>query len=129
MLCGHYKGVDERVRSHLVDEEFSVGEYILSGGELPALVLVDGVARLVPGVLGDARSAGTDSFEGDLLDCPYYTRPDAFEGLIVPEVLLSGNHQEIAAWRRRAAEERTRGRRNAAAQQTPRESEGGETNG
>jgi tRNA (guanine37-N1)-methyltransferase len=111
LVCGHYEGVDERVRELVVDEEVSIGDYILTNGALPAMVLVDGIARLVPGVLGDAESAGQESFSEGLLEYPQYTRPPEFRGLKVPEVLFSGNHGEIARWRRRMSEQRTRERR------------------
>ena len=111
LLCGHYEGVDERVREALVDEELSIGDYVLTGGELPAMVLVDAVVRLLPGVLGDEESARQESFSEGRLDCPHYTRPEEFRGMRVPEVLLSGNHGEIARWRREQAEARTRERR------------------
>lgn len=110
-LCGHYKGVDERVREILVTEEISIGDYILTGGELAAMVVIDSVARLLPGAMSDFDSAKTDSFEQGMLDCPYYTRPEDFRGLRVPEVLLSGNHAEIENWRREKALERTRQQR------------------
>ena len=99
LLCGRYEGVDERVLSTLVDEEVSLGDFVLSGGELAAMTLLDAVIRRLPGVLGDADSASQDSFEAGLLDCPHYTRPEVFEGLEVPEVLLSGDHARIARWR------------------------------
>ena len=102
-LCGHYEGIDERVRLGLAPEEVSVGDFVLTGGELPALVILDAAARLIPGVLGDAQSAQADSFVGSLLDYPHYTRPSEFRGLEVPEILLSGNHQAIEAWRRAEA--------------------------
>jgi tRNA (guanine37-N1)-methyltransferase len=111
VLCGHYEGVDERVREALVAEEISIGDYVLTGGELPAMVLVDAVVRLLPGALGDAESARQESFTDGLLDCPHYTRPEVFRGMRVPDVLLSGNHAEIARWRREQAEARTRARR------------------
>lgn len=111
LLCGHYKGVDERVIEALVDEELSIGDYVLSGGELPALVVLDAVVRLLPGVLSDLESAHTDSFQQQLLDCPYYTRPEEYRGLRVPEVLLSGHHRKIQEWRHKQAMERTRKRR------------------
>jgi tRNA (guanine37-N1)-methyltransferase len=111
LLCGHYEGVDERVREALVTEEISIGDYVLTGGELPAMVLVDAVVRLVPGVLGDEESAQQESFSPRNLDCPHYTRPEVFRGRRVPEVLLSGNHGEIARWRREQAEKRTQERR------------------
>lgn len=103
LLCGHYEAVDERVIDALVDEELSIGDYVLTGGELAALVVIDAVARLLPGVLGDEESAYRDSFGDGLLDHPHYTRPAEFRGMNVPEVLLSGNHAEIDKWRRREA--------------------------
>ena len=99
LLCGRYEAIDERVRSHLADDEITIGDYVLTGGELPALVIIDAVARLVPGVLGDCRSSAEDSFSCGILDYPHYTRPEAFRGMSVPQVLLSGNHQEIRKWR------------------------------
>ncbi len=99
-VCGHYEGIDERVRQGLAPEELSVGDYILTGGELAALIVVDAAARLVPGVLGDRQSAQEESFAGSLLDYPHYTRPPVFRGLEVPEILRSGDHQAIRAWRR-----------------------------
>jgi tRNA (guanine37-N1)-methyltransferase len=109
ILCGRYEGVDERVREHLATEAVSIGDYVLSGGELPALVIVDAVARLVPGVVGDDASVRGDTFARDgLLDFPQYTRPADFRGLKVPPVLLSGHHAEIEKWRREQALERTR---------------------
>jgi len=109
ILCGRYEGVDERVREHLATEAISIGDYVLSGGELPALVIVDAIARLVPGVVGDESSVAGDTFARDgLLDFPQYTRPAAFRGLPVPPVLLSGHHAEIEKWRREQAVERTR---------------------
>ena len=99
LLCGRYEGVDERVLTTLVDEECSLGDFVLSGGELAAMALLDAVIRRLPGVLGDAESAVQDSFEDGLLDCPHYTRPELFEGLEVPAVLLSGDHARIAKWR------------------------------
>jgi len=103
LLCGHYEAVDERIRETLVDEELSIGDYVLTGGELAALVVIDAAARLLPGVLGDEESAYRDSFGDGLLDHPHYTRPAEFRGRKVPEALLSGNHAEIAKWRRREA--------------------------
>lgn len=100
LLCGHYEGFDERVRQHLVDEEISIGDYVLTGGELPAMVLMDSVIRLVSGVLGNESSAETDSFSMGLLEYPQYTRPADFRGWKVPDVLLSGHHAEIDRWRR-----------------------------
>ena len=111
LIAGHYKNVDQRVRDALVTREVSVGDYVLSGGELPALVLVDAVARLVPGVLGDAGSALSDSFQDGLLDAPSYTRPASFRGLEVPAVLRSGDHGAIQAWREDQRLARTRARR------------------
>jgi tRNA (guanine37-N1)-methyltransferase len=111
MLCGHYKAVDQRVIDTWVTDEISIGDYVLSGGEIPALLMIDAVVRLIPGVLGDIESARTDSFQNDLLDCPYYTKPETFEGLSVPEVLLSGHHEKIEAWRQDQKIERTRERR------------------
>ncbi|MFD2178624.1 tRNA (guanosine(37)-N1)-methyltransferase TrmD [Veronia pacifica] len=99
LICGRYEGVDERIIQTEVDEEWSIGDFVLSGGELPAMTLVDAVARFVPGVLGDFASAEEDSFANGLLDCPHYTRPDELEGLEVPAVLKSGNHQDIRRWR------------------------------
>jgi tRNA (guanine37-N1)-methyltransferase len=112
LICGRYEGVDERVAQHLADEELSIGNYVLSGGELAAAVVIDSVARLLPGVLGNESSAVFESFQdtghaGAMLDCPQYTRPAAFRGWKVPEVLLSGNHEEIRRWRQRAALEKT----------------------
>jgi tRNA (guanine37-N1)-methyltransferase len=111
ILCGRYEGVDDRVRQHLATEELSIGDYVLSGGELPALVIVDAVARLVPGVVGDEQSVARDTFAKGLLDFPQFTRPAAFEGHAVPATLLSGHHKEIERWRRRAALVRTLERR------------------
>lgn len=108
LLCDRYKGVDERVREALVDEEISLGDFILSGGEIAALALIDATARLVPGALGDEDSAATDSFVTGLLDYPHYTRPREFRGMKVPDVLLSGNHAEIEKWRREQALRRTK---------------------
>jgi tRNA (guanine37-N1)-methyltransferase len=110
-LCGRYEGVDERVSTALVTEEVSIGDYVLSGGELPALVITDALARLVPGVVGDAESVVRDSFTRGLLDHPHYTRPASFRGLDVPAVLLSGHHGEIDRWRRQQALRRTFERR------------------
>ncbi len=113
LICGRYEGVDERVATHLTSDELSIGDYVLSGGELAAAVVMECVTRLVPGVLGNEESAQQDSFgEGRaLLDCPHYTRPAEFRGLKVPEVLLSGNHREIGRWRRRQSLEKTLRRR------------------
>ena len=112
LVAGRYEGIDERVMAHEIDEELSLGDFVLSGGEIAALAVVDAVARLVPGVLGDARSAEEDSFgESGLLDCPHWTRPERFEGRGVPSVLLSGDHARIARWRRERALARTWARR------------------
>jgi tRNA (guanine37-N1)-methyltransferase len=111
LIAGHYKGIDQRVRDALVTRELSIGDVVLSGGELPALVLVDAVVRLIPGALGDSSSALTDSFQDGLLDAPVYTRPAEYRGLRVPDVLRSGNHQRIAAWRDEKRLEKTRERR------------------
>jgi tRNA (guanine37-N1)-methyltransferase len=108
LLCGHYEGVDQRVLDAEVDEEISIGDYVLTNGCLAAIVLVDSVIRFIPGVLGHALAAEEDSFEKGLLDCPHYTKPEVFEGQAVPPVLLSGNHQEIAKWRREQALRKTR---------------------
>lgn len=112
LLCGHYKGIDERIREALVTREISIGDYVLTGGELPALVLVDAIVRLLPGAMSDGESLLTDSFQTDRLDAPQYTRPAEFRGMKVPDVLLSGNHREITAWREEQALKRTRERRN-----------------
>ena len=111
ILCGRYEGVDERVRLHLATEDISIGDYVVSGGELPALVIVDAVARFVPGVVGDEESVARDTFARGLLDYGQYTRPAEFRGLTVPPVLLSGHHAEIERWRRRDALRRTLERR------------------
>jgi tRNA (guanine37-N1)-methyltransferase len=111
VICGRYEGVDERVAEALTTDELSIGDYVLTGGELPALVVVDAVARLVPGVVGDAGSVEAESFVRGLLDHPHYTRPAEFRGLAVPDVLLSGHHGEIEAWRRRERVRRTLDRR------------------
>lgn len=108
IICGHYKGIDHRVREHVATKEYSIGDFVLSGGELPALVIVDAVARLIPGVLGDAESALDDSFQDHLLDCETYTRPAQFNGWEVPKVLLSGDHAQIKEWRNQNAIERTK---------------------
>ncbi len=107
LLCGHYEGIDQRVLDHEVDEEISIGDYVLTNGCLAAIVIIDSVIRFIPGVLGHALAAEEDSFEKGLLDCPHYTRPEMFEGHAVPCVLLSGNHQEIAKWRREQALKKT----------------------
>ncbi len=111
ILCGHYEGVDERVREALVHEEVSIGDYVLTNGALAAAVVVDAVVRLIPGVLGDEQSAGDDSFAAGLLEGPQYTRPPEFRGMSVPEVLLSGNHEAVAQWRAEQARKRTKERR------------------
>lgn len=111
LLCGRYEGVDERVAEHLADEELSIGDYVLAGGEVAALVVIDAVARLIPGVVGQPASVEQDSFEAGLLDHPHYTRPSTFRGHDVPEVLLSGDHARIERWRREEAARRTRERR------------------
>lgn len=111
LICGHYEGVDERVRICLVDREISIGDYVLTGGELPAMIVVDAVARLVPGVLGNADSAATDSFSMGLLEYPQYTRPAEYRGWQAPDVLISGHHAEIEKWRRRESLRRTLARR------------------
>ncbi len=111
LVCGHYEGVDERVRTYLVNREISIGDYVLTGGELSAMVIVDAVSRLVPGVLGNSESAATDSFSMGLLEYPHYTRPAEYRDWGVPELLLNGNHREIEEWRRRAAILRTREKR------------------
>jgi tRNA (guanine37-N1)-methyltransferase len=111
LICGHYEGVDERVRQYLVDEEISIGDYVLTGGELAAMVLVDSLVRLIPGVLGDKNSLNFESFEGNLLEYPQYSRPAKFKNWAVPEVLLSGAHDKIHAWRKLQALKRTRQRR------------------
>ena len=107
ILCGHYKGVDYRVREHLVTKEISIGDYVLTGGELAAAIITDSVVRVIPGAIGDEASALTDSFQDDLLAPPVYTRPAEFNGWKVPDVLLSGNFKEIAEWQERQALERT----------------------
>jgi len=111
ILCGHYKGVDDRIRQHYITKEISIGSYVLSGGELAAAVLVDSIVRLIPGVLKDETSALTDSFQDQLLSPPVYTRPPVYNGWSVPDVLLSGNSQEIDSWREEQALERTKSRR------------------
>jgi tRNA (guanine37-N1)-methyltransferase len=111
LVCGHYEGVDERIREHLVDDELSIGDYVLTGGELAAMVIADAVVRLVPGVLGSGESLLYESHTGGLLEYPQYTRPEVFRGWAVPEVLLSGNHGEIARWRKQQSLKRTAERR------------------
>lgn len=110
-ICGHYEGYDERIREHLVTDELSVGDYVLTGGELPAMVIIDSVVRLLPGVLGNETSAVTDSFSTGLLEYPHYTRPAEFRGWQVPDVLLSGHHANVEEWRRKEALRRTWQRR------------------
>lgn len=111
ILCGHYKGIDERIREHFITKEISIGDYVLSGGELPAAVLCDAVIRLIPGVLNDETSALSDSFQDNLLSPPVYTRPSEFNGWRVPDILLSGNSKKIEEWRHDQAIERTKLRR------------------
>jgi len=111
LLCGHYKGIDQRIRDLFVTREISIGDYVLSGGELPAAILVDAVVRLIPGVLSDETSALSDSFQDDMLDAPVYTRPAEWRGVRVPDILLSGNTPEIERWRFEQALERTQQRR------------------
>ena len=111
LLCGRYEGIDERLIERVVDEEISIGDFVLSGGELPAMALIDAVVRQLPGVLGDAASAVEDSFVAGLLDCPHYTRPEVYKGQTVPEVLLSGNHERIRRWRLKQSLARTGKRR------------------
>ncbi|MDD5454244.1 MAG: tRNA (guanosine(37)-N1)-methyltransferase TrmD [Candidatus Ratteibacteria bacterium] len=107
LICGHYKGLDERIRLNLVDEEISIGDYVLSGGEIAAMVVVDAIIRLIPGVLGNKESIRLDSFYQNILEGPLYTRPAKFKGMKVPDILLSGNHEEIYKWRRKEALKRT----------------------
>lgn len=111
LICGHYKGIDERIRTHYITHEISIGDYVLSGGELPAAILVDAIGRLIPGVLNDETSALTDSFQDNLLSPPVYTRPEDFRGWKVPDILLSGNHKFIEEWRQDQALQRTQERR------------------
>ena len=111
LVCGHYKGVDERVRKVLITEEISIGDYILSGGEIPAMAVIDSVVRLIPGAISDIESATTDSFHSGILDHPHYTRPEVFRDMQVPKILLSGNHAEIEKWRKKEAIEKTKERR------------------
>ena len=110
-ICGHYKGIDQRVRDEIVTDEISIGDYILTGGELPACVIIDSIVRLIPGVLNNYESAMTDSFYGDLLDCAHYTRPEVFNDLKVPDVLTSGNHKEIEKWKMEQRIKKTKSRR------------------
>lgn len=107
LLCGHYEGVDERVLDKEIDEEISIGDFVLTNGCLAAIVVVDAVIRFIPGVIGNSEAAFNDSFENGLFDCPHYTRPEVFEGVKVPEVLLSGHHKKISDWRERQAREKT----------------------
>ena len=111
LLCGHYKGIDERIREHFITREISIGDYVLSGGEIPAIALVDTIVRLIPGVLGDESSALSDSFQNNLLSPPVYTRPANFRGLKVPDILLSGDDKKIAEWKFMKSLERTKKRR------------------
>jgi tRNA (guanine37-N1)-methyltransferase len=111
LLCGHYEGIDERVRQHLVTDEISIGDYVLTGGELAAMVVVDAVSRLIPGVLGADASIQEESHSGNLLEYPHYTRPPEFRGWRVPDILLSGHHAQVARWRRKESLRRTRQRR------------------
>ena len=110
-INGHYKGVDQRIRDELVTDEISIGDYVLTGGELPSLIILDAIVRLIPGVLNSYESAETDSFAGMLLDCPHYTRPETFREMESPPVLLSGNHKEIENWKKKKSEEKTQIRR------------------
>jgi tRNA (guanine37-N1)-methyltransferase len=107
LVCGRYEGIDERIVESRIDQEISIGDYVLAGGELPAMVVVDAIARLLPGVLGNDLSAQEDSFSANLLDCPHFTRPEVFEGIAVPDVLLSGDHEKIRRWRLEQARART----------------------
>ncbi len=107
-ICGHYKGIDQRVRNELVTNEYSIGDYVITGGELSSLVIADSVIRLLPGVLNNIESAETDSFESNLLDCEYYTRPEDFRGLKVPEILLSGHHKKIEEWKLKLKQDKTK---------------------
>jgi tRNA (guanine37-N1)-methyltransferase len=111
LLCGRYEGMDERVRALVATDELSIGDYVLSGGELPALVIIDAISRLIPGVVGDEQSVEQESFADGVLDYPHYTRPSEFAGLKVPDVLLSGHHAEVRRWRRKTALARTLDRR------------------
>jgi tRNA (guanine37-N1)-methyltransferase len=111
LICGHYKGIDERIREHFVTKEISIGDYVLSGGELPAAILVDAIGRLLPGVLNDETSALTDSFQDNLLAPPVYTRPVDFRGWKVPDILMSGDHRKIEEWRQEQSYQRTKERR------------------
>lgn len=110
-ICGHYKGIDERVREMVVTDEVSIGDYVVTGGELPAMIILDSIVRLIPGVLGDHESATSDSFTNPLLDHPHYTRPEELGGMKVPDVLLSGHHNRIQTWRQKQREKRTQKKR------------------
>jgi len=107
-ICGHYKGIDQRVRDNIVTDEYSIGDYVITGGELSSLVILDSIVRLIPGALNNIESAKTDSFESNLLDCEYYTRPEIYRDLKVPEILLSGHHQKIKNWKLKQKEEKTK---------------------
>ena len=111
LLCGHYEGIDERVTSHLADEELSIGDFVLTGGELPAMVIIDSVVRLLPGALGDNDSSKNESFSENLLEYPHYTRPADYKGMKVPDVLLSGDHEKIKEWRKKEAVKATKKKR------------------
>jgi len=111
ILCGHYKGIDQRVRDVLITKEYTIGDYVLSGGELPAMVITDALVRLIPNVIGDAGSALSDSFQDGLLEAPVYTRPAEFKGLEVPKILCSGDHKKIEAWKTEQSLKRTKERR------------------
>ena len=111
LICGHYEGIDERVHEHLVTDEISIGDFVLTGGELAAMIVVDATSRLLPGVLGGDESTLEESHSGGMLEYPHYTRPSEFRGWRVPDILLSGNHAEIARWRRKESIRRTRARR------------------
>lgn len=110
-ICGHYKGIDQRVRDNIITDEYSIGDYVITGGELSSLVIIDSIIRLLPGVLNNIESAKSDSFESDLLDCNYYTRPEIYKGLKVPEVLLSGHHQKIKKWKLKQKQTKTKNNR------------------
>ena len=107
-LCGRYEGIDERVRASLVDEEISIGDFVMNGGEIPALVIIETITRLIPGVVGDEQSIIQDSFYSGMLDCPHYSKPVEFRGMRVPDILMSGNHKNIDKWRKETARETTR---------------------
>lgn len=111
ILCGHYKGIDQRVRDELITKEYTIGDYVLSGGELPAMVITDALIRLIPNAIGDSGSALSDSFQDGLLEAPIYTRPAEFKGLVVPEVLRSGDHKKIEDWKAKQSLEKTKERR------------------